>query len=67
MKKKGAGTNWEEWLADTNSEYARMCYVASSRPRELLIWAVKNITEEQYNILENLGLKKEEIDLDLLN
>lgn len=66
-EKKGAGTNWEEWLTDTNSEYARMCYVASSRPRELLIWAVKNINEEQYNILENLGLKKEEIDLDLLN
>lgn len=66
-EKKGAGTNWEEWLIDTNSEYARMCYVASSRPRELLVWAVKNITEEQCNILENLGLKKEEIDFNLLN
>lgn len=32
--------HWEYWLSDNNSEAARMCYVASSRPTDLLVWAV---------------------------
>lgn len=32
--------HWEYWLSDVKSEAARMCYVASSRPTDLLVWAV---------------------------
>jgi len=31
---------WTQWLDDTASEAARLAYVASSRPRKLIIWAI---------------------------
>ncbi len=34
------GGHWQEWLKDADSEPARFAYVASSRPRKLLAWAV---------------------------
>lgn len=58
----GQGTNWKEWLQDQNSEYARIAYVASSRPKNLLVWAVSNITREDVKKLEGLGLKMEIIE-----
>jgi len=38
-----AGTDdghWTQWLQDPEAEAARLAYVASSRPRHLLVWAV---------------------------
>ena len=32
--------HWDYWLEDTTSEAARLAYVASSRPKHLLVWAV---------------------------
>lgn len=32
--------HWEQWLADKTSEAARLAYVASSRPKDLLVWAI---------------------------
>jgi len=49
---------WKNWLADKHSENARFAYVASSRPRKLLVWAIPNpITTEDKNTLESLGMK----------
>lgn len=64
---KRIGESWKEWLSDSQSEYARMAYVASSRPRKLLVWAVKNIKEEEIKQLLDLGFEKEDIDLSLLD
>ena len=54
-KQGGVGANWKEWLEDPNSEAARLAYVASSRPRELLIWAVKILKPKEKIKLENIG------------
>ena len=48
---------WRNWLQDKKSENARFAYVASSRPKMLLVWAIPNpIKVEDKAILENLGL-----------
>ena len=47
------GGYWGEWLEDNSSEPARFSYVASSRPKRLLAWAIletKSLTE-----IEKLG------------
>jgi len=47
------GGYWREWLEDVNAEHARFSYVASSRPKRLLAWAIpetKDLTE-----IEKLG------------
>jgi DNA helicase-2/ATP-dependent DNA helicase PcrA len=38
--KKGEGGHWSEWLKDPQSEHARFAYVASSRPKRILAWAI---------------------------
>jgi DNA helicase-2/ATP-dependent DNA helicase PcrA len=64
--KQGAvGANWKEWLADPNSEHARLAYVASSRPKELLIWVVKKLKPKEKVKLESIGF--DVIPLDNLN
>jgi len=37
--KQGGDSNWKEWMGNPLSEAARMAYVASSRPRHILVWA----------------------------
>ncbi|MGL1956736.1 MAG: ATP-dependent helicase [Colwellia sp.] len=54
-KQGGVGANWKEWLADPNSEHARLAYVASSRPKELLIWAVKKLKPKEKEQLKDVG------------
>jgi len=54
-KQGGVGANWKEWLADPNSENARLAYVASSRPKELLIWAVKKLKPKEKEQLKDVG------------
>ncbi|WND02728.1 UvrD-helicase domain-containing protein [Temperatibacter marinus] len=53
---KGKDGHWEKWLEDSSQEPARFAYVASSRPRKLLIWAVPEGADETK--LSTLGLKK---------
>jgi len=51
------GSCWEEWLSDPSSEAARLAYVASSRPKELLIWSVKKLKNNEKCKLIRLGFK----------
>ena len=46
---------WENWL-DSEDESGRIGYVASTRPRYLLCWGVKRLTDVQRRELEKLGL-----------
>jgi DNA helicase-2/ATP-dependent DNA helicase PcrA len=57
--KSGTGY-WTQWLDDPTSEAARLAYVASSRPRRLIIWAIPNPSEKeeaQLDRLKNIGFK----------
>ena len=47
--------HWEYWLEDPTSEAARLAYVASSRPRHLLIWAVPKGNDGDMTKLADLG------------
>lgn len=53
--KSGNESHWKDWLKDPNSEAARLAYVASSRPRKVLIWAVKSLSKSDQIKLRNLG------------
>ncbi|MCG3743230.1 ATP-dependent helicase [Vibrio cincinnatiensis] len=53
--RSGGDSHWKDWLKDPESEAARFAYVASSRPRELLIWAVKTLKPPERKQLESLG------------
>ena len=56
-QKGNQGGHWEEWLKDVNAESARFSYVASSRPKKLLVWAIsetKDLSE-----IEKLGFHAE--------
>jgi len=55
--KRGATKDghWSYWLEDSKSEKARLAYVASSRPKHLLIWAVPDISEVEKLQLSSLG------------
>lgn len=49
---------WTQWLDDPTSEAARLAYVASSRPRKLIIWAIPNPSkaeEGKLDLLRNIG------------
>ncbi|CAH7091500.1 DNA helicase [Vibrio chagasii] len=51
----GGDSHWKSWLKDPDSEAARFAYVASSRPKELLIWAVKTLKPPERKQLEAVG------------
>ena len=51
----GNDSHWLSWIDNPDSEAARFAYVASSRPKEYLIWAVKTLKVEERLILEGLG------------
>ena len=59
------GGYWENWLKEATHEHARFAYVASSRPRHLLIWAIpkKSVNEENKRKLEELGFTYSEMDI----
>jgi DNA helicase II / ATP-dependent DNA helicase PcrA len=46
---------WTQWLADAASEAARLAYVASSRSRYLLAWALPEPTDEEKLQVRELG------------
>ena len=43
MRSERQQAHCEEWVNNPTSEAARSAYVASSRPRRILIWVVKNL------------------------
>ena len=48
---------WENWL-NFNDEAGRIAYVASTRPRYLLCWGVKKLSDEQRSRIEEIGFNK---------
>lgn len=50
-------SHWQDWLADPTSEGSRFAYVASSRPRHMLIWAVKSLKAAEKDTLTGLGFE----------
>lgn len=60
--KKSKGGHFEQWLSQNSKEkeYVRFAYVASSRPKHLLIWAIPKITNNQFiKKIKDLGFEKE--------
>jgi len=55
--RRGDGGHWLQWVdnAAANDEHARFAYVASSRPKHLLAWALPVPDNGQKEILEKLG------------
>jgi DNA helicase-2/ATP-dependent DNA helicase PcrA len=56
--KRGDGGHWSQWIdaANSDDEHARFAYVASSRPRFLLGWAVPSPSKDEGKQLKELGL-----------
>lgn len=55
---RGKGGHWKEWLPEgDDGEHARFAYVASSRPRYLLAWAVPSPSTQDRRELEDLGFR----------
>lgn len=54
---KGKTGYWENWL-DPKEEASRIGYVACTRPRIMLCWAVSYLTDEQRHLIEKLGFIK---------
>ncbi|MBT7790839.1 MAG: ATP-dependent helicase [Calditrichaeota bacterium] len=57
----GKGGFWEKWLEDNKNENARFAYVASSRPKYLLAWAIPEPKDTEKDKvkgqIENLGFE----------
>ena len=53
----GKAGYWENWIND-KQETTRMAYVACTRPRHLLCWAVPKLNETQRTAIEALGFVK---------
>ncbi len=45
---------WTQWLDDPTSEAARLAYVASSRPRKLIVWAIPNPSSKETSYIDKL-------------
>lgn len=56
--RQGEHAHWKEWVSNHASEAARFAYVASSRPRHILIWAVKSLKKDERDALMLLGFQK---------
>ncbi|KRE73924.1 UvrD-helicase domain-containing protein [Paenibacillus sp. Soil750] len=57
---RGSGAHWKHWL-NGNGEGTRIGYVASTRAKYSLIWAVPTLTDEDRGYLESFGFKRIEI------
>lgn len=62
----GKGGHWTEWRIDPESEHARFAYVASSRPKRLLAWAIPSSDKntDSIKILEDLGFSFADLPYD---
>jgi DNA helicase-2/ATP-dependent DNA helicase PcrA len=58
-KRGGKGGHWSEWLdaSANDGEHTRFAYVASSRPRFLLAWAISERDAEGIETLRKLGFQ----------
>jgi len=58
--KRSEGGHWSQWINAGNSEgeHARFAYVASSRPRVLLGWAVPFLSGDEETQLKELGFTR---------
>jgi hypothetical protein len=56
--KKNNDGHWEDWLKFKEEEPARFAYVASSRPKYLLVWAVPEEDGQNYTRLTSLGFTR---------
>lgn len=54
-KKGTKDGHWTNWLEDPTKEAARLAYVASSRPRKLLAWAVPELKKDEQKRIEDVG------------
>lgn len=60
--KKSKGGHFEQWLSQraNEKEFVRFAYVASSRPKHLLIWAIPKVLNNQFkNKIIDLGFETE--------
>lgn len=55
--RRGDQSHWADWIGDKNVESARLAYVASSRPKNLLVWAVKTLKAAERTTLLRLGFE----------
>ncbi|WP_111828255.1 UvrD-helicase domain-containing protein [Acinetobacter colistiniresistens] len=55
--KGGDGAHWSHWIGDKTSEAARFAYVASSRPKHILVWCVKKLKPLEKTELKSLGFE----------
>ena len=53
---KSKGGYWKQWLMSENDEYRRLGYVASSRPKYLLIWAISEKDKDEFKKLTGHGI-----------
>lgn len=51
----GSDSHWLSWIKSQDTESARFAYVASSRPKHYLIWAVKRLKESEKDKLKVIG------------
>ncbi|WP_407429594.1 hypothetical protein, partial [Treponema sp.] len=56
----GKAGYWENWIND-KQEATRMAYVACTRPKHLLCWAVPKLDDEKRNVIEELGFERMEL------
>lgn len=61
-KRGNTDGHWEQWLENVSTEAARLAYVASSRPRQLLVWAVPEINDMDKVRLEKMGFIAQEFE-----
>lgn len=52
---RGKTGYWENWI-DNKDETTRFGYVASTRPKHLLCWAIPKLSTEQRQKIESIGL-----------
>lgn len=58
--RQGNGGHWKHWIEDAG-ESRRIGYVASTRAKHLLIWAVPRLTKKDQIQLETYGFKRLEM------
>ncbi|WP_111811606.1 UvrD-helicase domain-containing protein [Acinetobacter soli] len=55
--RSGDSAHWSHWIKNNKAEAARFAYVASSRPKHILVWCVKKLKTSETNELNKLGFE----------